>query len=158
MCGANIKGQPKTVQIEGAELQVCLQCAKYGKEVQQPKRAIVRKSHGNMPIKPAVRPKRDVFDFIKGDIVEGYNERVRQARMAKGLTQKDLAMAIKERELLIKKIEKGDFIPEEKVRLKLEKILGISLIDAEKEETKVKRRGDVATTLGDLISLKKLKK
>ena len=158
MCGANIKGQPKTVQIEGAELQVCLQCARYGKEVQQPKKPTGKKSHEKALIRPVVKPRRDVFDLIKGEIVEKYDEKIRSARMAKGLSQKALAMAIKERELLIKKIEKGDLIPEEKVRIKLEQILGISLIDLEKEEAKLKRRGDVATTLGDLISLKKLEK
>lgn len=160
LCGADIKGYSKTVRIEGAELQVCMQCAKYGKEVQQPRRPVAKPSSepGKRTPSPLPRPRKDMFDRIQGDIIEGYHSTVRNARMAKGWTQKDLALAMKERELLVKKIEKGDLIPEESVRVKLEKILGISLIDAPPDDTKVKRRGQVATTLGDLISLKKSEK
>lgn len=160
LCGADIKGYPKTVRIEGAELQVCMQCAKYGKEVQQPRRPVAKQpsDHKKGMVSPPPRPRKDLFDRIQGDIIEGYHITVRNARMAKGWTQKDLAMAMKERELLVKKIEKGDLIPEESVRMKLEKLLGISLIDTPADDTKVKRRGQVATTLGDLISLKKSEK
>jgi transcriptional regulator, XRE family len=67
-------------------------------------------------------------------------------------------MAIKERELLIKKIEKGDLIPEDTVRKKIEEALEISLLDTGIEEAKIKGKGHVTTTLGDLISLKKSEK
>jgi putative transcription factor len=159
LCGAEIKGYPKRVRIEGAELQVCLQCSRYGKEVQQTHTPVVRKAVPGKPAPhPTVRPRRDVFDMIKGELVEGYNERIRSARMEKGWSQKDLAMAIKERELLIKKIEKGDLIPEDTVRKKIEQVLGISLLDTGIEEAKVKGKGRVTTTLGDLISIKKSEK
>jgi len=42
---------------------------------------------------------------MEGDIVDDYAARIRKARMDKGFTSKDLAMQIKEREHLIKKIE-----------------------------------------------------
>jgi putative transcription factor len=159
LCGVDIKGQPKRVRIEGAELQVCLQCSKYGKEVQQSRVPTVRKTSPGGPVPhPTIRPRRDVFDLIKGELVEGYHERIRTARMARGWSQKDLAMAIKERELLIKKIEKGDLIPEDTVRMKIEQVLGISLLDTGQEEAKIKKKGQVTTTLGDLISLKKSEK
>lgn len=156
LCGADIKGYPKLVRIEGAELQVCLQCSKYGKEVQQSHTPEIRKTVQNKSTPHlTIRPRRDVFDLIKGELVEGYNERIRSARTQKGWSQKDLAMAIKEKELLIKKIEKGDLTPEDTVRKKIEGVLGISLLDTRVEEAKVKGRGQVPTTLGDLISIKK---
>jgi putative transcription factor len=160
LCGAEIKGSPKRVRIEGAELQVCLQCSRYGKEVQQTRTPEVRRAVPGRPVPhPTVRPRRDVFDLIKGELVEGYNERIRSARMQKGWSQKDLAMAIKERELLIKKIEKGDLIPEDTVRKKIEQVLEISLLDTGiEEDTKMKGKGRVTTTLGDLISIKKSEK
>lgn len=161
LCGAEIKGQKKTVRIEGAELQVCPQCARYGKEVQRPRKtspASQKSVPPGAPVSRPSRPRRDVFDFIKGDIAEEYNIRIRNARMARGWTQKELAMAIKEKELLIKKIEKGDLIPEEGVRKKLEKILGISLLETGEEDTKVKKHGSVSTTLGDLISIRRSEK
>ncbi|MCU0631734.1 MAG: multiprotein bridging factor aMBF1, partial [Methanolinea sp.] len=101
---------------------------------------------------------RDVFDLIEGEIVEDYGERIRNARMEKGWTQKDLAMQLKEKELLIKKIEKRDLIPEDELRRKLEKALDIRLIDAPAEEEGKRGGGKVVPTLGDVISIKKVHK
>lgn len=159
LCGSDIRGIPKIVQIEGAELSVCIQCARYGTEVQQRKRPDTKKR--SAPAAPATAPpprrRRDVFDLMEGDIVEDYAERIRRARMAKGWDQKTLALEMKEREILIKKIEKGDLIPEDEVRRKLEKVLDITLIDSGAEEGKGKAGGKVTTTFGDLISIRKEK-
>jgi putative transcription factor len=95
---------------------------------------------------------------MEGEIVEDYSERIRHARMEKGLSQKDLAMQMKERELLIKKIEKGELIPEDAVRRKLEKALEIRLIDTATTDTEKKVPGKLAPTLGDVTIIKKVKK
>ena len=159
MCGATIQGPPKTVRVEGAELTVCAQCARYGTEVQRPSRSEPR-SGSPTRIAPSapVRRSRDVFDLIEGEIVDDYGERIRTARMEKGLSQKELALQLKEKELLIKKIEKGDLIPEDDLRRKLEKALAIRLIDTPEEDEGARRGGKVVPTLGDVISLKKLHK
>jgi putative transcription factor len=160
MCGATIQGQPKRVRIEGAVLDVCGQCARYGTEVMQPKKTEPRRP--GTASRPAmslpVRKTRDVLDLIEGEIVDDYGERIRNARMQQGLTQKDLAMSIKEKELLIKKIEKGDLIPEDDVRVKIERALGIRLLDVPEEAEERKKAGKVVPTLGDVISIKKPKK
>ena len=163
MCGETIRGLPKLVRVEGAELQVCNRCEKYGTEVQQPKRTDIRRpvAATGAPARPAapqIRRKRDLFDYMEGEIVEDYSERIRHARMEKGLSQKDLAMQMKERELLIKKIEKGELIPEEGVRKKLEKALGIRLIDTVSTEGEKKVSSKLAPTLGDVTIIKKKKK
>jgi putative transcription factor len=93
-----------------------------------------------------------------GEIVDDFGIRIRNARMEKGWTQKDLAMEIKERELLIKKVEKGDLIPEDDLRLKLEKVLGIRLIDVTEEEDAKRKADTLVPTLGDVISIKKVQK
>jgi putative transcription factor len=64
-------------------------------------------------------------------------------------------MRIKEKELLVKKIEKGDLIPEDDVRKKLEQVLGISLLDTSAEDLSAEKGGKVTTTFGDLIKIKK---
>jgi putative transcription factor len=159
LCGATIKGPPKTVRIEGAELDVCGQCAKYGTEVQKQKKPEVRK--GGPLVRPVAAPARrtrDVLDMIEGEIVDDYGERIRKARMERGLSQKDLAMELKEKELLIKKIEKGDLIPEDDVRIRLERALSIRLIDVPDEAEEKKKQGKVVPTLGDVISIKKVQK
>lgn len=165
MCGETIRGAPKLVRVEGAELQVCSKCEKYGTEVQQVRRTdLVRPtiSKAGSARAPAAAPsayrKRDMFDFIEGDIVDDYHERIKRARLEKGLSQKDLALQMKEKEHLIQKIENHDLIPEENVRKKLEKVLGIRLIDAPETEVEKKVPGSLAPTLGDLTIIRKAKK
>jgi putative transcription factor len=167
ICGETIRGTPKLVRVEGAELQVCSMCGKFGTEVQQVRRTDLVRPAATTPrpggapgtggAVPAIRRKRDLFDYMEGEISEDYSQRIRQARMEKGLSTKDLAMQIKEREHLIKKIENGELIPEEVVRRKLEKILEIRLIDAPVTEAEKKVQGKITSTLGDLTIIKKEK-
>ncbi|MDD1677186.1 MAG: multiprotein bridging factor aMBF1 [Methanomicrobiales archaeon] len=158
LCGADIRGIPKLVQIEGAQLQVCIQCAKYGTEVTVPKKVPAGRKGVSQPVSPPKRPRRDVFDFMGADVIDDYGTQIRKARMNRGWDQKTLAREIKEREILIKKIEKGDLIPEDEVRKKLERALEISLVETPTEEEGKKPQGKVTTTFGDLISIRKEKK
>jgi putative transcription factor len=168
MCGETVRGTPKLVRVEGAELQVCSKCEKFGTEVQQVRRtdlvrpaAPTQRSAATAGAKAAVPTtwrKRDLFDYMEGEITEDYSQKIRQARMAKGLSTKDLAMQIKEREHLIKKIENGELIPEELVRKKLEKALAIRLIDSPITEEEKKVQSKLTPTLGDLTTIKKVKK
>jgi putative transcription factor len=165
MCGETIRGPPKLVRVEGAELQVCSKCGKFGTEVQQVRRtdlvrpAAPRTGGAKAPAPaPSAYRKRDMFDYIEGDIIDDYNVKIRNARMEKGLSQKDLAMQIKEKEHLIQKIENRDLIPEENMRKKLEKALGIRLIDAPDTDVEKKVPGSLAPTLGDLTIIRKAKK
>lgn len=167
MCGETIRGAPKLVRVEGAELSVCSKCEKFGTEVQQVRRTDIRvppKVTGGKPAPaPAggaalVRHKRDMFDFMEGEIVDDYAVRIRHAREEKGLSQKDLAMQMKEKEHLVRKIENSELIPEEDVRKKLEKVLGIRLIDAPLDESEKKIQNRMAPTLGDLTIIRKAKK
>jgi len=168
MCGETVRGTPKLVRVEGAELQVCTKCEKFGTEVQQVRRtdlvrpaAPTQRSAATAVAKaaaPTTWRKRDLFDYMEGEIVEDYAARIRKARMDKGLSSKDLAMQIKEREHLIKKIENSELIPEEDVRKKLEKILEIRLIDAPLQEAEKKVPSTLTPTLGDLTIIKKVKK
>ena len=165
MCGETIRGIPKIIRVEGAELQVCSRCGKFGTEVQQPRRTDIQR--------PAARPaqgarapattvpaqrKRDMFDYMEGDIVEDYADRIKNARIEKGFSQKDLALQMMVRELLIKKIEKGELIPEEEVRKKLEKVLGIKLVDVLTTDAEKKTQAKITQTLGDLTVIRKAKK
>ena len=166
MCGETIRGTAKLVRVEGAELQVCTKCEKFGTEVQQVQRTDIARPSTAAPrpgrtpttVVPADRRKRDLFDYMEGEIVEDYAARIRKARMDKGLSSKDLAMQIKEREHLIKKIENSELIPEEDVRKKLEKILEIRLIDAPVQEAEKKVQSKLTPTLGDLTIIRKVKK
>jgi putative transcription factor len=168
MCGEIIRGAPKLVRVEGAELQVCSRCEKFGTEVQQVRRTDIRTPARGAAAKPGAAAagsagqtwhKRDMFDFMGGEVVEDYAARIRTARMEKGLSQKDLAMQMKEKEQLIKKIENAELMPEDDVRKKLEKVLAIRLIDVPAEpEAEKKVQGSLTPTLGDLTVIRKVKK
>ncbi len=92
MCGETIRGTAKLVRVEGAELQVCTKCEKFGTEVQQVRRtdmvrpgtAAPRPGKTATAVVPAERRKRDLFDYMEGEIVEDYAARIRKARMDKG--------------------------------------------------------------------------
>ncbi len=166
MCGETIRGPAKLVRVEGAELQVCGRCERFGTAVQQPKRTDIKRPAvaagpaGRVAAPPSATAyrKRDMFDYMEGEIVEDYAERIRHAREAKGLSQKDLALQMMERELLVKKIEKGELVPEEDVRKKLEKVLGIRLLESVAADTEKKSKDVLAPTLGDVTIIKKVKK
>lgn len=156
LCGSAITGtSAKRVRIEGAELEVCDQCAKYGVELQQPKKPALKRKVPGAQATPVVHHRRDAFDMMDGEIVDDYGERIRKARAGRGMSQKDLALAVKEKEMLIKKIEKGDLIPEDEVRKKIEKVLQIRLVDSPEDPIEKRRSEQVKTTLGDLISIKR---
>jgi putative transcription factor len=162
LCGGEIRGVPRTVHIEGAELRVCIPCSKYGTEVQKPRvstkapaPAAPTRAGAPPPPKIAARRRRDLFDRMGGDLAEDYADRIRNARAARGWTQKQLALEIMERELLIKKVEKGDLVPEEELRKKLEEVLGISLLESASEEVRSPKGKGITTTFGDIISIKK---
>lgn len=159
LCGVPIQGQSKTIQIEGAELCVCVRCAKHGTEVQQSRRkGAPQKKPGLAVPQAAQRRARDVFDLMEGELADDYADRIRVAREAKEWSTLDLAQAIKEREILVKKIEKGDLIPEDDVRKKLEKALNIRLLDSTEDNTSTGGPGRVTMTVGDVISFKKSRK
>lgn len=167
MCGEAIRGAPKLVRVEGAELLVCSKCEKFGTEVQQVRRTDLRATQKGSAARPAASPsggaaqvryKRDMFDFMEGEIVDDYAARIKHARMEKGLSQKDLAMQMKEKEHLLRKIENSELIPEEGVRKKLEKALEIRLIDAPVTEDEKKVQSKLTPTLGDLTVIRKARK
>ncbi|HJJ39888.1 MAG TPA: multiprotein bridging factor aMBF1 [Methanocorpusculum sp.] len=166
LCGAPLSKKAKLVQIAGAKpMRVCEKCAKLGTEVQDPR---ARTSTGTRYVVPPASPrssstqavrqqqrKRDMFDYIEGDVVEDYAKRIAQARQEKGYTQNDLAFILKMQEVDIRKFERGERAPTEEERKKLEKELGISLLDIENAEEKAQAGGVAATTLGDVIQLKR---
>ncbi|HXX55711.1 MAG TPA: multiprotein bridging factor aMBF1 [Methanoregula sp.] len=167
MCGDTIRGNPKLVRVEGAELQVCSKCEKYGTEVQQkrrPQAASARPAPGQPRSSPTahagapVYRKRDLFDYMEGEIVDDYAVRIRRAREEKGLSQKDLAMQMKEKEHLIRKIENAELIPEDDVRKKIEKALGIRLVESMSESEEKKKENKLVPTLGDVTIIRKAKK
>lgn len=166
VCGETIRGKPVLVQIGGARMRVCSKCSKLGTVLERPgagaqaqqqagKIKTVRPGASGAPSAPKRRA-RDVFDMMDGDIVDDFSARVREGREALGLSQKELALSIKEKEGLIKKIERG-MIPEDGVRKKIESALKIKLIESTDTDVRSEKSGPVTPTLGDMMKLKRSK-
>lgn len=156
ICGAEIRGKPICITIDNSELQVCQKCAPYGKPVD--KRTPVSRK-----VSPVVRtvtrtenrPKKDFFDILKDELLDNYDQIIRDAREAKGWSQEDLAENIKEKVSLIKKIERSEIVPEDSVRKKLEHALNIKLMERVKESGQEVSHMKKDTTLGDIVKIKR---
>ena len=140
MCGKDTRVY--TAVVEGSELNVCENCGKYGKEVRKP---IVR---SRAPIQ--ARP--EVVEVV----VSEYAQLVRKAREAKGMTQKDFALSLNEKESVVQKLETSSLTPSLKMAKKLERLLKVKLIEVQ-EETKVdlQQKSAGPLTIGDILKIKR---
>ncbi len=62
-------------------------------------------------------------------LVEGFGQAIKRARDQRQWHQRELAQKLNEKESIISKIETGKFEPDAKLARKLEKLLGIKLIE-----------------------------
>ncbi|WP_255196084.1 multiprotein bridging factor aMBF1 [Halorarius litoreus] len=170
MCGKEVAG-PKTVKIEGAELEVCDDCADFGTEVRQQSSSSsstkysTSSSSGSSSSSSSgassssggsTRRKRDMFDEMD-EVAQDYDDRIRTAREQEGLSQEDLANQLNEKASLIRKLERGDTLPTDSVQRKLEKALGISLTEGAATDDDGDYSSDSSTgtyTLGDVVKRK----
>ena len=160
LCGKDITFCKKVV-IEGVHLEVCTECAKFGIEAEK------RRPEESGP-KPVVKQRlerrekrftpRDVYaEAGTEELVDDYASRVRNARSRKGITQKELAMKLNEKQTIISKVESGSMRPDEKLIRKLQKELGIVLKERSPGEVTAKSTATTSgpLTLADLINVKK---
>ncbi len=154
ICGAEIPGAPNRIVIDRSTLDVCKSCARFGKAEDKwtpVPRKVVPVERAFTVRKPQLR---DHFKDLV-EIVPEYGRVIREARERMGFTPDELASTIKEKAALIKKIERQELVPEDRVRKKLEKELDIKLTDQATDE-KVKYRGGAkGLTLGDIADIKR---
>jgi len=165
MCGAET-GSPKTVKIEGAELDVCDDCADFGTEVRTQETSSTSTKYSTSSSSSSSSAssssgggggggsRRDMFDEMD-EVVQDYDDRIRNARESEGLTQEELADQLNEKSSLIRKLERGGVLPSDTVQRKLEKALGLTLSEGgggDSEWSSDSATG--GTTLGDVVKRK----
>jgi len=161
LCGKDITFCRK-VTIEGVQLEVCSECAKFGVEAKKEE----PKEQGPRPIdtqRLEFRERRgkpkDVYESGgKEELTDDYGVRIRNARSTRGMTLKDLAMKINERATVLSKVEAGQMTPDDKVVKKLEKELGIKLKEKVADVLAGKESKSASLSLADLIKMQKEKK
>ena len=141
--------------VDGVRMMLCPGCMRHGEGVREV-------SVSSVDVKKSLltrirRPKvKDVYEKMDKELVSGWNELIKRARVKKGFSREELGFKIGERTVTIAKIENGDLRPSDKMIEKLEKELGITLV----EEVKGTPAGLSGTrsgslTLGDFIKTEK---
>ncbi len=171
MCGTETSS-PNRVKVEGAELDVCDSCTDFGTEVKTEESSSSTstkystsssssssssssgRSTGSSGSSGGGRS-RDMFDDMD-EIAQDYDDRIRNARESRGLTQEELAKSLNEKASLISKLEHGNTLPSDDVQQKLENELDISLSAASGTDD-TEWEGGSSTgeyTLGDVVERK----
>ncbi len=134
LCGKKTDRLYDTV-VEGARLSVCEECKKFGKESY----SIPKK------FKKIESDNEKTQDIIENIIDENYNKYLVEYREKNKLRQEDMAKLLGIKESLYKAIENKKVVPDINLAKKIEKLLGIKIINREvlsekggREELKVK--------------------
>ncbi|MGQ4555436.1 multiprotein bridging factor aMBF1 [Halobellus sp. GM3] len=174
MCG-NERPSLTTVKVEGAELELCDDCKEFGTEVRtessssQSTKYSTSSSSGTSTSSGSSggtassasggssggsRRRRDMFDDMD-EVAADYDQRIREAREDRGLSQEDLADSLNEKASLIRKLERGDILPSDGVQKKLERKLEISLVEGvDDDDSEWSGGSSTTTTLGDVVKRK----
>lgn len=146
LCG-KIDEELNRALIEGVELNVCSNCSKFGKVLCPSRKEFLKESK-----RAKIEPKEEKIELI----VDNYAEIIKRKRELIGLAQKDFANKINEKESTVHKIETGALEPSSALAKKLEKALGIKLIEEhlEKHEAFKKSKAE-GFKLGDFIKVRK---
>ncbi len=135
-----ICGKPLTkgylVRIEGAVLLACESCAERGEIIQE----------------VYERTGKKVKSEGYADLVDDFGKRIKEARKRLKMDLKELSKETGISVKALKLIEEEKIIPTEEQARKLEKALGIELL--EEEETVEVKKDDFTLTLGDVVRIR----
>jgi putative transcription factor len=152
LCGKEIIGKPKRVVVEGAELETCAACGSLGTEIRRPQTFIG--PTGKVAAHSRTRY-RDIYRQMEGEIDPEFSDIVKNARKRAGITQEQLAAKIMEKALVIKKIERKELTPDDKLRKKLEKALNVNLLIEIGREKAQRGKSSGNLTLGDVAIVRR---
>ena len=149
LCGKESRGCRPGL-IEGVKMMLCPDCMRHGEAVPEAPKSAPRA--GAAPsFHPRKPPVKDVFVKMDKELVTDWGERIKEGRKKKGLTREQLGFKIGERTVTIAKMENGDLRPSDKVVAKLEKELGITLLEIVREVSSGPTHAGSGMTLGDFI-------
>ncbi len=136
------------VEVDGVKMQVCRACTRHGKfigKVRREQPTPIRKPH-------KMTEEEEEVEMLVPD----YGDRIRKKRNELGLKREELAKKLNETESVIRRLEHGDMVPDDKLVRKLEKTLGITLREkVEVKRPEAKHDTQEGLTLGDVVKIKK---
>ena len=156
MCGKTVG--TRRYLVEGTVMNLGLECSKYGSPMDAPAPAGSAGAMAKNLERRATRmTSRSVFDLQETKVLVGdYGTRVHKAREAKGLSHEQLGNKVSARVPELKHIEAGKLRPGDDLVKKLEKELGITLLEAVEGPAPVvsgvgAKKGSGSLTIGDLL-------
>ncbi|UCD45137.1 MAG: TIGR00270 family protein [Candidatus Bathyarchaeota archaeon] len=148
VCGAEIRGDPYYRIIEGGRMTVCGRCAKFGSTDWDPNRVLPRVRRPPAPR----RPRNEVEAAESLEPVEDYGAKIRKARQRMKLTVEDFARMIREKESVVKNLEKEELTPDRKLATKIRNALNVDILEVgEQTAAPARARPTGARTFADLI-------
>jgi len=151
LCGRESKGC-KVAIVDGVKMMLCPDCLRHGeggKEIAPTSSRVERAVFQR--IKKSSQ--KDIYKDMEKELVSNWPDVIKEARKKKGLSREELGFKIEERTVTISKVENGDLRPSDKMIAKLEKELGISLLEKVKEVSTT-HHSSTGMTLGDFIKNK----
>lgn len=149
------------LEVEGVELKACPSCTRFGSVKQNSEKNWGKESPNflqgiNHPVNQSPRNEEPELK-----LVDNYSSLIRSEREKRGMKQEDFAKFLNERESIVSKWEQGTLKPGVDTAKKLEKQLGINLIEildyaGSEKLANPKEKKDVFT-LGDFIRIRKRK-
>ncbi|MGB9635256.1 MAG: helix-turn-helix domain-containing protein [Candidatus Micrarchaeia archaeon] len=115
VCG--LKPAVKRAIIEGVVLNVCSDCVGLGKVIEE-KVKLPKKTAGGRP------PRNE-------EIVDGYAQILQKRISSSGIKYEELAKKINESESYLRRVVRGETIPTITLARKLEKTLGVKIVEEE---------------------------
>ncbi|PSP85420.1 TIGR00270 family protein [Halobacteriales archaeon QS_1_68_17] len=176
MCGADTSS-PNTIKVEGAELDVCDNCTEFGTEVTTEDSSSTSTKYSTSSSTGtntgsgssgggSSRSRssgssgggsggQDMFDEMD-ELAQDYDDRIRNGRESRGLSQEELAKQLNEKASLIRKLERGDVLPSDRMQRKLERALDVDLGEGGSVDETEWEGGstDGEYTLGDVVKRK----
>jgi len=175
ICGGTFVGKPVIVDLDGYKAMVCPSCARkiMRKREKKELRVQLKDTRAEAPLRreaPRKQPKgvpvpgqkqRKRMNVEEIEYVEGYGNRIREARESLGLTIEQVAAALNIKASLLRNIEAEKVIPPYEVARSIEKLLEITIIQRNPERSSSALPETApppslrSVTLGEIVEVKK---
>ena len=134
--------------VEDSQMTVCNACSKYGHVTGKVRQVVEVKK----------KPKQAKEEPVEV-VVSNFGELLRKKREQDGMSQKEFARKIAEKESILHKMETGSLVPTMETARKLERMLSLKLVEEITEEASGERKkDDQVMTLGDFVTIKTRKR
>ncbi len=160
MCGAPIRGKAYKVSLEGATLVLCGRC--YAKVMSAPGSALPLQTLSSRPERMHKQVNRKSKTLLRRpkhveyEVVDDYAQRIREARERMGWSIAALAQRVMEKESVLRRIEAGRLRPTIDLAMRIERVLGVKLLEPVAEEEQIMNESGtrMELTLGDMANIR----